>query len=179
MGAIVLPTVPGDDCVHCYGPGETPNKLHCFLGDVSMGTNWHGGLPVPPNDFYVLHQDSVLPCLFRHLGPLYDISVWFRAGSTIFDAVAIAGANIFRNAPLVACEHYFTNDFTEPPARFYFGGFAYITTMEELAAEVNQVVPVRPESARFEVHPGPGRIIDVRLADSHLRQNILVQLDKS
>lgn len=179
MGAIWTPPEFGVNCALCWAAGETPNKLHCFLGDISMGALWHAGLPVPPNDFYVLKQLAGGPCQYQYEGDNYKIYLTYELGFSSLIAKTPTNEDIFSSNPLVQCEQYFPNDLTEPPNRHYHGGFAYITSMESLILDVEAIIPIRRESARFEVHPGPGRIIDVRVADSYLQQNMLVQLDKS
>ena len=176
MGAKPKETVPGDNCALCYPPGETPSEVHCFCGGISTGSLWHPGLPSPPNGYYILNQNPILPCRYDLLTNdfLFDLRWAVGAAELTIEAVGITFVLI--GTSVNDCEKYFANDQVEPPPKTYHGGFAYISTMGDIIDKVNNIVPVYEDGARFEVTPGAGEILNIRYANRKHRQNIIVQV---
>lgn len=176
MGMIITPTPFGDDCIKCYPPGETPAKFKCFFGGISMGGDWHDGIPYPPDGFYNLYQSDISPCVWYSNDDKWNISLLWMTGYSLLDCVAKTAEVAFSNVPNFECVKFFSSIISEPPNKFYYGGYGYITTPEGVAAAVNRIVPVFEDGARFEVTPSAGGLIGIRYANVKHNQNIIVQV---
>lgn len=183
MGVKPKPTIFGDDCLTCYPPGETPYELICFLSGVSTGSLWLNTMPPAPNGRHLILQSPTIPCAW-HDAPTTTPAIGYFPDFPPSPQIALlvqidGGKNVFLAWQVTQCARWFENTIVNPIGNFYYGGFAIILTPAEILAAVQLVMAVDPDTVKFEVTPGPDGIVDIRVADTKHRQNLIIQFDSA
>lgn len=116
----------GTGCSFCFPANQSPENVFVQVSGMLIGDDWSPGDPPAPNGLYELTYQS--GCLWR--ASLGSVTVDWNAYSPSPSSrllILVAGIPAFDQATLGPCERSYTNPFTSPVGRFYFGGEALVT----------------------------------------------------
>lgn len=126
-----LPPPPGNDCLWCYDPGETPSELWAVFSDIGTGETWNPLLPCPPNRAFRLFQSDIYPCMWE-----YDSTLWHvrynaemnhapfdRSRLIIWDQFMLTA---FGDTYAPGCQFTFSNANNLPIGVNYWGGAGWV-----------------------------------------------------
>lgn len=123
----------GEDCLHCYKPGETPLILYAAFGGIQPGELWTDDMPPPPNGVFRLVQTEVDNCKWNYIGDkwiiVYDAThPGPGPGETQLLAYRTLPADTiaFIDWKVPPCGSQFSNDIQGWADHQYFGGAAWI-----------------------------------------------------
>lgn len=178
MGIMPSPTEYGNDCALCYAPDKTPKFLKLFFGGMKYGELWNPLLGPAPNGYHDLKQTEVAPCRWTSL-PVNDWKITYatlpeQSGVEAFLHLTPFG---FLSYIEESCKRYFVNILDGPANSFYWGGWAFICTPDEMEAWLNLVTPTTGPDPRMDIFPGDNGIIDLRFANKQDGTHVYIQLD--
>lgn len=177
MGIIPTPTTPGNNCVVCWPPGETPIYLKVFFSGIKKGDNWHGGLPQPPNGYYDYTQIVADPCIYAIPVDVFFGQLRFRAVDTSLGLLVVPGFPCFAHISPLICPRYLTTDLVFPAGNWYYGGQAFISTPAEMQALIEMAMPVVGPDPRMELFPMEDDKIVIRFANKHENTNMKIKFN--
>jgi len=186
MGFITDPdeypyAVAPNTCDFCYDAGKTPSVLFLCLAGITIGDLWTPADPPPPNGFW--RMDVAGSCWWQGVIDGITYNYQSNAPGSLISAGVPATYWMF-NAAGASCLKWAVNQWQDPAATLYCGGWA---TIANPCLEDTLTIPDVMELVNIE--PGPDVNVDpmpmetdqtvYRFTDVRDHTNILFKLDNS
>lgn len=183
MGIIPTPITPGNNCLACFLPNETPTLVKCFLGGIEKGRKWVDTLPTPPNGYHDLIQTAPDSCVWSSVGiPSIQIgwnpSVLLAPHSSLLVDTAIP-PYLFAGYQDDPCKRYFTNVLTNWFNNWYINGWGMIATPQEMQSWIEMVTPITGPDPRMELFPMADGEIVLKFCNIQDGTNIKIKVNSA
>lgn len=183
MGIMPTPITPGNDCLACFLPNETPTLVKCFFGGIEKGRKWVDTLPPPPNGYFDLIQFETNPCAWRAIGiPMismnWDPNVQLAPHSALNVDTAIPPF-LFTGHQNDPCKRYFTNEITNWFNNWYINGWGMIATPHEMQSWIEMVTPIVGPDPRMELFPMEDDLIVLKFCNIQDGTNVKIKVNSA
>lgn len=158
--------VIGNDCLNCYGVGETPLNYYVSFFGIKRGFWWLPWMGQPPSGWFQVTQLPLAPCTWELLlGPGNIIRYTSFGAQTVLLFDRVLALPIFSSTVGVACVRFHSNFYNTPFNNFFWGGYAFVFTPQEAQAIIESHTPVVDPDPLLAVHPVAGGDIVVSYID--------------